>query len=74
MARKKDDLERASKKLDPQVEGTYKRNKTHVDINQYNSTDIEENEVKHKVPDETITPAKKEMFEPDALTLEDRTV
>ena len=35
------DLERAGKKLEPQVEGSYKRNKPHVDINPYNSNDIE---------------------------------
>ena len=38
------------------------------------SSDIQENEVKHKAPDETTMPAKEEMFEPDALTLEDGTV
>jgi hypothetical protein len=64
------DLERAGKKLEPQVEGSYKRNKPHVDINSYKSNDIEEKEVKHKAPDETIMPTKEEMFEPDALTLE----
>ena len=53
---------------------SYKRNKTHVDINPYKSSDIEENEVKHKAPDETIMPAKEEMFEPEALTLEGQTV
>ena len=34
------------------------------------SNDIEEKEVKHKAPDETIMPTKEEMFETDALTLE----
>ena len=35
------DLERGVKKLEPQVEGSYKRNKPHVDINPYKSNDIE---------------------------------
>ena len=38
------------------------------------SNDIEEKEAKHKAPDKGVTPTKEEMFEANALTLEDGAV
>ena len=68
----KADLERASKEPDPQVEGSCKRKKTHGDITPDKASDIKENEVKHKAPDETMMPGKEERIEnAEALTLED---
>ena len=70
----KANLGRASKKLDPQVEGSYKRKKTQGVIKPDKASDIKKKEVKHKAPDETTMPAKEEMVESDALTLEDGAV
>ena len=52
--------------------GSHMFHKAHVNINPYRSSDIEENEVKRKAPDKTIMPNKEEMFELDALTLEEQ--
>ena len=67
----KANLERASKKLNPQVEGSYKRKETHGVIKLDKESDIKEKEVKHKAPNETTMLAKEEVVESDALTLED---
>ena len=84
----KADIGRASKKSDPQVEGgqrtltavamaaegSYKREETHGDLTPDKASEIKQNQVKHKDPDETMKPGKEEMIEKYDLTPEDQTV